>query len=202
MKRLPRVSLLPSAAALLIHFIHPLRIGLIYDRAAVQGLELWRLVTCHWVHLNTSHLFWSGLTFLGLGSACEIMAPKKFYIILGVSSLMIPALIFITLPGLNIYAGLSGIDCALYGFLFASLLKQELINKNKRWVAIYAFFVVMLIAKAFFEALSGTTVFVSHAHTELTPVPLAHLAGGIIGSFMAVYVGSRSPGRIMKRRSR
>jgi hypothetical protein len=40
----------------------------------------WRLLTCHWVHLSGDHLFWSAMIFLGLGSLCELMDKKKYYV--------------------------------------------------------------------------------------------------------------------------
>ena len=61
-KRLPYISLLLTAAALLIHFYHPLRPHLIYTRTALADGDLWRLISCHWVHLNTDHLLCSAIT--------------------------------------------------------------------------------------------------------------------------------------------
>ena len=63
-RRAPRASLLLTLAAGFIHLFYGLRIQLLYERSALVHHELWRLLTCHWVHLSWDHLFWSALTFL------------------------------------------------------------------------------------------------------------------------------------------
>ncbi len=75
--RVPCASLLLTLVALIIHLTNGLRVDLLYERTALAGLQLWRVVTCHWVHLNWDHLFWSGATFLFLGSLCEILDKKR-----------------------------------------------------------------------------------------------------------------------------
>ena len=65
-RRAPRASLLLTFAAVVIHLSFSLRIQLLYDRSALDHHELWRLLTCHWVHLSWDHLLWSAMTFLGL----------------------------------------------------------------------------------------------------------------------------------------
>jgi hypothetical protein len=91
---IPYVTLLLTLAAGLIHLFYGLRIQLLYDRSALIHHELWRLLTCHWVHLSWDHLFWSAMTFLGLGSLCELMDKKKYYATIGVSALLVPVAIW------------------------------------------------------------------------------------------------------------
>ena len=55
-RRIPCVSLLLTVTAAIIHLSYSLRIQLLYDRSAPVHHELWRLITCHWVHLSTSPL--------------------------------------------------------------------------------------------------------------------------------------------------
>ena len=98
----PVASLLLTLAAGLLHLSYSLRIGLIYDRSALSSHELWRLLTCHWVHLSWDHLFWSAMTFLGLGFLCELMDKKRFYATVIVSALLIPAAIWWGQPDLVI----------------------------------------------------------------------------------------------------
>ncbi len=40
---------------------------------------------------------------------------------------------------------------------------------------------LLLPAKIIYEMTSGLTIFVNNAHTEMVPVPLSHLVGGISG---------------------
>ena len=181
-RRAPRVTLLLTFAAVVIHLFFSLRVQLLYDRSALAHHELWRLLTCHWVHLSWDHLFWSAMTFLGLGSLCEFMDKKKYYATVAVSALLIPAAIWWGLPDLVVYGGLSGLDCALYALLMVLLIKREIRSRNRLWVACFSLLLVGLIAKIIYETITGQTIFVSNNHSGMVPVPLAHLLGGVVGT--------------------
>ena len=181
-RRAPRASLLLTFAAVVIHLSFSLRIQLLYDRSALVHHELWRLLTCHWVHLSWDHLFWSALTFLGLGSLCELMDKKKYYATVAVSALLIPAAIWWGLPDLVVYGGLSGLDCAAHALMIVLLIKREVRSRNRLWVACFSLLLVGLIAKITYETITGLTIFVSNNHSGMVPVPLAHLVGGVVGT--------------------
>jgi rhomboid family GlyGly-CTERM serine protease len=178
----PRASLLLTFAAGVIHLFYSLRIQLLYERSALVHHELWRLLTCHWVHLSGGHLFWSAMTFLGLGSLGELMDKKKYYATVAVSAVLIPAAIWWEMPDLKIYGGLSGIDCALYALLMVLLIKREIRSRSRFWVAFFSLLLVGLIAKIAYETVTGLTIFVSNTHSGMVPVPLAHLVGGVVGT--------------------
>ncbi len=180
-RRMPCVSLLLTAAAVIIHLFYDLRIQLLYDRSALGHYEFWRLITGHWVHLSTDHLFWSAATFLVLGSLCEIIDPKRYYAVVGLSAILIPIVIWRAMPDLMIYGGLSGLDCALYALLMVLLIKREIRSRNWIWVALFSLLLGSLVAKIIYETTTGLTIFVANTHTNMTPVPLAHLVGGVIG---------------------
>ena len=134
--RIPYVSLLMGVAALIIHVCHPVRPHLIYMREAVDGYEWWRILTCHLVHLNADHLLWSGVTFLILGSLCELIDRKVYSGVLLLSAVFIPLGIRIGMPALDVYGGLSGLDCAIYGLLAVWFVKRELREENRVWAMI------------------------------------------------------------------
>jgi rhomboid family GlyGly-CTERM serine protease len=180
--RAPRASLLLTFAAVVIHLSFSIRVQLLYDRTALGHHELWRLLTCHWVHLSGDHLFWSAMTFLGLGFQCERMDRKRFYATVVVSALLIPAVIWLGMPHLVIYGGLSGLDCALYALLMILMIKREIQSRSWTWVALFALLQGGLIAKITYEIVTGLTIFVSNTHADMIPVPLAHLAGGVAGT--------------------
>jgi rhomboid family GlyGly-CTERM serine protease len=185
-RRIPCASLLLSLAALIIHLTNGLRLDLLYERTALAGLELWRAVTCHWVHLNWDHLFWSGTTFLFLGSVCEILDRKKTYQTLVIAAIIIPLTIWFGLPGLNIYAGLSGLDCAFYALLFTLLFMREISSGSRTWAGVYAVGLAALLAKVIYETTTGQTIFVANSHTSMVPVPLSHLAGAFVGLIVGI----------------
>ncbi|MGD1974336.1 MAG: rhombosortase [Desulfobacterales bacterium] len=186
MRRLPCVSLLLTVAAVIIHFSYSLRVQLLYDRSALTHHELWRLITCHWVHLSTDHLFWSAATFLVLGSLCEIMDARKYYAAVGLSAITIPIIIWRDMPDLLIYAGLSGLDCALYSLLMVLFIRREIRSRSWIWVALFSLLLGGLVAKIIYETTTGLTIFVANTHTDMTPVPLAHLVGGSIGVLVGI----------------
>ena len=181
MKRVPYVSLVLSAVALLIHFYYPLRPHLLYARTALADGDIWRLASCHWVHLNTDHLFWSAVTFFVLGSFCEIMDRGKYVITIGFSVILIPMAICLVMPHLEVYGGLSGLDCALYALLIVLIIQREWRTQNWIWIVFYIIMLVLLPAKIIYEMTSGLTIFVNNIHINMVSVPLAHLVGGLVG---------------------
>jgi len=185
-RHIPCVSLLLTVAAAIIHLSYGLRIQLLYDRSALVHHELWRLITCHWVHLSNDHLFWSAATFLVLGSLCEIMDPKRYYAVVGISAISIPIVIRLGLPDLMIYGGLSGLDCAIYSLLMVVFIKREIRSRSWIWVVLFSILLGGLVAKIIYETTTGLTIFVGNTHTNMVPVPLAHLVGGIIGFFVGI----------------
>jgi len=197
-RRAPRASLLLTLAAGIIHLFYSLRIQMLYDRSVLVNHELWRMLTCHWVHLSGDHLFWSAMTFLGLGSLCELMDKNKYYATVAVSAFLIPAAIWWGMPDLMIYGGLSGIDCALYALLMVLLIKREIRSRNPVWAAIFSLLLAGLIAKITYETVTGLTIFVSNAHSIMVPVPLAHLVGGIVGSTIGLIKETALAGKTNK----
>jgi len=186
---MPWVTVLLTAVAAGIHCFYSLRPELLYTRAALRNGEFWRIVSCHWVHLNADHLLWSGMTFLVLGSVCEMMDRKKYLLSIGVSAVLIPIAIWCTMPHLNTYGGLSGLDCTLYALLGALLIRREWRIRNWIWVIIYTILLGLLLAKIVYELDTGLTVFVDNINTPMVPVPLSHLVGGLVGIAVGVLIG-------------
>lgn len=153
-------GLFPGAAALLE-----------YDRAAVAGGELWRLVTGHLTHLSREHLLWDVLTFAVLAAACERRGRARLVATLALSALAIPAALFVLEPGLGVYRGLSGLDMALAGLLGATEAR-----KGSRWAVVV---LLALGAKLAYELATGGALFVALEGAET--VPLAHAVGAGVG---------------------
>jgi len=188
-KRTPYVSLILTAVALLIHYYHPLRPHLLYTRTALVHGDFWRLISCHWVHLNTDHLLWSAMTFFVLGSFCEIMDRTKYMMTVGISTIFIPMAIWFAMPHLKAYGGLSGLDCALYSLLIVLFIKREWPMQKWRWIIFYTIMLVLLPAKIIYEVTSGLTIFVHNFNANMVPVPLSHLVGGVVGLVVGLVFG-------------
>ena len=191
-KRVPYVSLILTALALLIHYHHPLRPHLLYTRTALAHGDFWRLISCHWVHLNTDHLLWSAMTFFVLGSFCEIMNRGKYLTTVGISTIFIPTAIWFVMPHLKVYGGLSGLDCALYSLLIVLFIRREWSAQKWRWIIFYTIMLVLLPAKIIYEMTSGLTIFVNNLNAGMVPVPLSHLVGGVVGLAVGIVIRDTS----------
>jgi len=109
------VALLAALAALLQWYglVGALR----YDRVALANGEVWRVLTGHLVHLGWMHL---ALNVAGLALVCALVGPRLtlagWTLAFLLSALAVSGGLWLCLPGLNGYVGLSGV---LHGLLVA-----------------------------------------------------------------------------------
>jgi rhomboid family GlyGly-CTERM serine protease len=147
-----------------------------------RGGAVWRIVTGHFTHFTYEQLAWDALVFLILGIACARHNRGAFQATLLASIIVVPIAVLAFAPDVTTYRGLSGIDSAL----FALLLTME--SRRSRLVALCAIGFAM---KLLFEMTTGATVFVSAA--DFAPVPVAHLAGAIVGLVIGIRLRLTSP---------
>jgi rhomboid family GlyGly-CTERM serine protease len=180
-RRLPAASLLLVTFAVAVSVWPGLAGWLQYDRDAIARCEVWRLVTSHFTHWSADHLFWDALAFAGLGWLCERNSVGSFLRCVSLSAFLIPLTLWVALPQMATYRGLSGIDSALFALLATRVLREAASDKN--WLKLGGAGIVSVgfAAKVGFELCTGTTLFVDSAAAGLIPVPLAHVAGGIVG---------------------
>jgi rhomboid family GlyGly-CTERM serine protease len=144
------------------------------DRAAVARGEVWRLLTGHWTHWTLDHLLWDSLAFLVLAALCEIWISRRVLLAtVAGSALAVSAGVWLALPEIDRYRGLSGIDSALFVLAAARVLRET--RSPLGGLALAAF-----LAKAAWEVSTGSTLF-TEAADSFIPVPLAHLIGGACG---------------------
>ena len=178
-------SLLLALIALGVHFTPAIANGLQFDRVAVAAGQFWRLATCHLTHWSADHLFWDVLMFAALGMICEQMSRVHTRRCLIAAAAVIPLAVWLTLPNITIYRGLSGIDSALFGLLVGLILKDK--SHSRATVLIVLMLAVTFGAKICYETLANATLFVESGGV-FTPVPLAHLVGGVVGVASAMDV--------------
>ena len=193
-RRVPSASLFLASLAIVIYSFPALAEALQYDRLAIEGGELWRLVTGHWTHWTLDHLLWDVAVFFGLGVACEPRNRWRFVLCVAAATFLIPATVFVFAPGIGIYRGLSGLDSALFSLLAVSVFLEKLEQRQWGWVGVGVGFIVAFMAKTAFEVTTGDTVFVS-ASPGIAAVPLAHAMGAMVGivASLAPYVSNSSP---------
>jgi rhomboid family GlyGly-CTERM serine protease len=141
---------------------------------------MWRILTCHWVHWNAQHLAWSLATFTVLGVLCERDHRGRFLTCLAVAAFAIPVTLSTMGPERLAYAGLSGLDSALFVLVAVGLVRQKGRKCEWLWVLAGATLLLAFFAKTGFEVVTQKTIFAS-LDEEMVPVPLAHVVGGAVG---------------------
>jgi rhomboid family GlyGly-CTERM serine protease len=180
-RHLPGASLLLVAFAVMASLLPGVAGWLQYDRVAIAHGALWRLVTSHFVHWSGEHLFWDGLALGLLGWMCERERVPRLLSAIGAAAVLIPLSLWIAEPQMTTYRGLSGIDSTLFALLAAYLARQACAGKDWSRLGLVALVSAAFAAKIGFELCTGSTVFVDSAAAGMTPVPLAHVVGGLIG---------------------
>ena len=183
---LPPVTLTVAILSLALMCSTSLSEILQFDREAVAAGQLWRVVTGHLTHWNLDHLFWDGVVFVVLGGLCERQQHGRFILCLTAVAFLIPASMWLLLPELHTYRGLSGLDTALFTMLASGILAKKWAAREWRWVTIIVGLMILLGLKVAFEVFTGGTIFVNAATANFQPVPLAHVVGAVAGIVVAM----------------
>jgi rhomboid family GlyGly-CTERM serine protease len=203
--RFPSASLLLSFLALTVFLIPGADELFEFSRRSLTHGEIWRLVTCHWTHWSAEHLLWDVLAFAVLAALCEAQLGRRLLLVcLVTATLAISVAVWLFLPSMEIYRGLSGLDSTLF-VLIAVFHARHLFRPTdpkrgpelptRRSSALravpleplmWAGALGLFVCKVLYEALSGTALFVESGGTGVVVVPLAHLVGGSIGALLAL----------------
>lgn len=198
-RRLPGVSLLVVAIVLVLHGIRRATPLLAYEREAIAQGELWRWVTCHWVHATGELLFWDLVAFVPLATLSELKCRGRLVACLAISSLVIPAALFFLQPRLGFYGGLSGIDSALFALLATLLWRERRATGNSASALIVVAACAAFAAKIAYEWATGSGVFVDTVASNVNSSPLAHVAGAVAGVVVGAAPAGESPDLSMHR---
>jgi rhomboid family GlyGly-CTERM serine protease len=185
--RLPGVSLLLAGAAVCLQCSPAALEWLQYDRAGIAAGELWRIVTGHLTHASWDHLLWDAAALMVMGTICERDQRRGFVACICASAIALSLCLSIAMPDLAIYRGLSGIDSAVFVFLAVVLLRQSLAAGQKWWSAGIVAVLCGFGLKVAFEYATGRTLFVDSGAAVMTPVPLVHVVGGVIGGLVGLW---------------
>lgn len=152
----------------------------------VTGAQVWRLVTGHWTHWSTAHLTWNLASFLLLAAACELdraCGRRRMLAAVACAALDIPAALWLALPEMSRYRGLSGIVSALFTLLAITLLRDGLATGHRARTLAGAAALTAFGSKIAFELATGDLLFVQPTAGEVpfVPIPLAHAVGGFCG---------------------
>ena len=167
-----------------------------YDRLRVGEGETWRLLTGQIVHWTARMAAFDLGMLLGLGVWLEVRGDRRLAAVAlalggGLTALAVHALS----PGLLVYRGSSGAASAF--FILSAVRAADSSGSWTRVPALTA--IVLFLAKAAFEQLSGQTLFAGPLPQGVRVVPLVHLLGGL-GGLAAGWRGRRAGVRIQPRR--
>jgi len=143
------------------------------------------LVTCHFLHWSVQHFLWDALAFAALGIACARRDLAATLMTLATAIFVIPLAVTAFAPEVAVYRGLSGLDSALFALL--------LVQVRSRIALLCG---LAFIAKIAFELTTGAALFATNMGEGVVAVPVAHIAGAIVGTITATLTslcGSSSP---------
>jgi rhomboid family GlyGly-CTERM serine protease len=184
-KKAPWCALAGAGLAVLVYLLPAWTNALQFDRAAMGAGELWRLLTGHFTHFSNAHLRWDAVVFVGLGGLVELRHRRDFFLCVLGSALVISMGVAMFQPHFMTYRGLSGVDSALFGYLCADVAVLAHCERNRWYTAGATIAALSFIAKALFEFLTGTSLFVQAPEAFVT-APLAHLLGALFGASLVL----------------
>ena len=173
------LGLFPAAPDAFGRWIHWLQ----FDRQAIAQGELWRLVTGNLVHWSVEHFLLDCGVFFVVGWLYERHLGRSYAWILLASGLAVGCGIFVFLPEMEIYRGLSGVDSGQ--FAAAVGIEFHLARRQPRrwvWVAPAA---AIFVLKILYECASGQMFFGTESLGNIgLPTPLAHAAGALAAAIV------------------
>jgi rhomboid family GlyGly-CTERM serine protease len=174
--RIPLATLLVCSAAGVVFAQPQLQALLIYDRAAIDGGEIWRLVTGNLVHFSPSHFLYDVVPLFVAGAVIEMRGSRRFAMLCLASAATIGATVYVGSPELSVFGGLSGIVMAAF-----TCLCLDGLNEGGAWRRLCQVALILLVAKMSIEMTLGWSL-ESLAESEspsFVPVPSAHIAGAV-----------------------
>ena len=166
------MTLVAVIAALAIYCSPAAARLLVYDRLQILAGQGWRVFTGQWVHFTGSALLWNLVVLIPAGVWAEWINPVRARVLYGIAPLLIGGVLYFFVPGLERYAGLSGLAAAMLAFLALTQLRN---NETDRWF--WRCVMGALALKIIAEAIRGSPLFAHMEDPGLRGVPLVHLAG-------------------------
>ena len=182
-RRLPWHTFLMLSITLALYVVGgPAAESLVFDRQAIMQGEFWRLLTGHWVHGDMEHLAWNLVAVGILGWIIEMsLGPIRLYRALIAGMCLVNAWLWLFIPSLDFYCGLSGI---LNTLLFVILIDGW--RRSRKLIFPLVF--VGATAKIALELFQASAIF---THTIWPAIPEAHLAGALAAVMISLYRGEK-----------
>lgn len=188
-KGVPWLTVATAALALLLYLLAgPAASALVFDRAAVEAGQWWRLITGHLIHSDPSHLGWDLAGLLVLGWLFERqLTTRRFLVVLLFGAAAVDVWLWWGPAPLR-YCGMSGF---LNTLLAGGLVWQW--RTNRGWLVLVVGFGAVM--KIVWETLQGQALLTA---TAWPSVPLAH-AAGFAGGILLALMWFREQARLQPR---
>lgn len=176
----PYLTLLFGFFTIIISLSSQVTSWLQFDRTAILHGEIWRIITGHLTHWSTSQLFWDLLVFIVVAGIIERFSRRQLLVCFAAVSFFTSLLVFIVLPEMKFYRGLSGIDSGMFMMLLVMLYRMKAEGQNLLQKVPYLLLGFLFISKSALELSTAQAIFVESSDL-FVPVPLVHLGGIFIG---------------------
>lgn len=153
---------------------------MVYDRAAVAGGELWRLVTGNLVHFSAAHLLNNLAVLAPAVWLVESRYRRDATLLFLVAATIIGLALLIGEPRILQFGGASGISLA---FLVYGGLRG--LHEDHRW-RFFCMALLAILGAKFAAESAGWQIYDWQANGDFVPVMLSHVAGAAAGA--AVYL--------------
>jgi len=147
--------------------------------------EPWRLLLWQFVHWSPAHLFWDVTALAGSGLVCEWRSRRSLCLAVALSIVFVTPTVLLCHPGIQVFRGLSGLDCAVYSAALVVLWRSGH-GRPGAWV-LPSCAMALFVLKCLWETRTGLPVFVRH--TIMISLPSAHLAGALAGVVAGMLTG-------------
>lgn len=180
-----RTCVAAALAALIFLVAGPAPGLFIYSPDRLAAGELWRLITCHFTHVDGPHLAWNVGALLILGLLYERRLGKGFWgcLLAGIAAIDIWMVCW---SELDAYCGLSGV---LNTILVAGLAAEW--QRYRSRLALLGGFGAL--AKIVVETATGSALFTSTAWPSVPPAHMAGFAAGLAFAALPRLRGKAEP---------
>ena len=182
----PFRTLLLCGVAAAVYCLPLAQSALVYNRAAVADGEFWRLVTGNLVHLSMPHFLIDVTALLVAGALIEMHRYRHFAMLCLVSGALIGVTLYVAMPEIVVFGGLSGVVTAAVTYLCLHGVRQE-----GAWKWLCLLVLAGLVAKLGVEMAFGFSLTVGAGTQTFVPVPVSHAVGAVTALLLFVLAGWR-----------
>jgi len=182
------VALLAIAATAAAHDGSSIADALIADRRIAHG-QLWRALTGPLVHATWGHLV-RDLALIAIAGAGYEAPLRPRRALLFAAGIAVPAIAVLAAGDARWYCGLSGLSHAL----LAAALAHELGARRGAARAVVLALCAAGAGKLIYELVTGAPAFAMALGDGVAQVPLAHVAGALVGIACGRHPTSRDSG--------